>query len=85
MASSNTKTNGGAAERADATPAKATVKYPLARLRRDCRKLYGISTSTFDGAAAGRKPTDEFTAAEMGQIIKDWQSTPIRHIGKEDK
>lgn len=81
----NNKVSGAAAESAAATPTTAPVKYPLARLRRDCRQLYGISTSTFDGAATGRKPTDEFTVAEMGQIIKTWQSTPIQRVRKEGK
>ena len=44
---SNTKASGVTAENAVAAPAKAPVKYPLSRLRRDCRKLFGISTSTF--------------------------------------
>lgn len=82
---SNNKVNAAAADSAPAMPTTADVKYPLARLRRDCRELYGISTSTFDGATVGRKPTDEFTVAEMGQIIKEWQDTPIRQIKKEGK
>lgn len=82
---SNNKVSGAAAESAAVTPATAPVKYPLAHLRRDCRQLYGISTSTFDGATAGRKPTDEFTVAEMGQIIREWQDKPIRPVKKEGK
>lgn len=66
----------GAAETSAAAP--KPVKYSLARLRRDCRKLYGVSTSTFDGATVGYKPTDEFTVAELGDIIKVWKDAPIQ-------
>lgn len=72
----NTNKQGGAPVTAEAAP--APVKYPLTRLRRDCRKLYGVSTSTFDGAAVGYKPEDEFTVAEMGDIIKVWKDAPIQ-------
>lgn len=67
--------------------APASVKYPLARLRRDCRKLYGVSTSTFDGATVGYKPEEKFTVAEMGDIIKVWTDAPIQRpkAGKEGK
>ena len=51
----NTSKPSGAA----AAPVSAPVKYPLARLRRDCRKLYGVSTSTFDGATVGYKPEEK--------------------------
>ena len=72
---------------APAVPATAPVKYPLARLRRDCRKLYGVSTSTFDGATVGYKPDEKFTVAEMGDIIKVWKNAPIQRAktGKEGK
>lgn len=81
----NTNKPGDAPVAAQAAP--APVKYPLARLRRDCRKLYGVSTSTFDGAAVGYKPEDEFTVAEMGDIIKVWKDAPIQRAktGKEGK
>lgn len=82
---SNTKAGGAAAESAAATPVGASVKYPLTRLRRDCRKLFGVSTSTFDGATAGRKSGEEFTVTEMGEIVKKWQNTPLRPVKKEGK
>lgn len=82
---SNIKASGGAAESAVATPTTTPVKYPLSRLRRDCRKLYGVSTSTFDGATVGRKSDEEFTVAEMGEIVKSWKNAPIRPAKKEGK
>ena len=63
---------------APAASAPAPVKYPLTRLRRDCRKLYGVSTSTFDGATVDYKPDEKFTVAEMGDIIKVWRDAPIQ-------
>ena len=79
----NTSKPSGAA----AAPVPAPVKYPLARLRRDCHKLYGVSTSTFDGATVGYKPEEKFTVAEMGDIIKVWRDAPIQRpkTGKEGK
>ena len=79
----NTSKPSGAA----AAPVSATVKYPLGPLRRDCRKLYGVSTSTFDGATVGYKPEEKFTVAEMGDIIKVWKDAPIQRpkTGKEGK
>lgn len=70
-----------------AVSATAPVKYPLTRLRRDCRKLYGVSTSTFDGATVGYKPEEEFTVSEIADIIKIWKDAPIQRAktGKEGK
>lgn len=53
------------------------AKFKLARLRRDCLTLYGVSTSTFDGATVGINPEAEFTVKEMGDQIQKWTSTPM--------
>ena len=61
---------------APAVPATAPVKYPLARLRRDCRKLYGVSTSTFDGATYGM--TGKYTVEELRAHIENWKKKGVK-------
>ena len=62
---------------ASAAPSAAPAKITVARLRRDCLKVFGVSTSTFDGACVGLKPDAEFNVDEMRQRIKKWQDTPV--------
>lgn len=47
-----------------------TPKFTIEKLRENCQKLFGISLSTFDGAASGLK--DEYTVMEMKEIISKW-------------
>ena len=68
----NTSKPSGAA----AAPVPAPVKYPLARLRRDCRKLYGVSTSTFDGATYGM--TGKYTVEELRAHIENWKKKGVK-------
>ena len=51
--------------------AKPDAKFPLETLRKDCVKLFGITSSTFDGAMYGK--TGEFTIADAASIINDWK------------
>lgn len=57
---------------AKAAPAQAGggKKFPVAKLRANCRKLFGVSSSTFDGATYGM--TGEYTVEEMRSHIKEW-------------
>lgn len=50
---------------------KPDAKFPLATLRKDCVKLFGITSSTFDGAIYGKD--GEYTIAEAKRIIEDWK------------
>lgn len=45
-------------------------KFSIEKLRENCQKLFGISRSTFDGAASGLK--NEYTVSEMKDIISKW-------------
>ena len=59
-------------------PAPSTTpaaKFPIERLRRDCAKLFKVTTSTYDGATYGLK--GEFTVEEMQNHIKKWLNTPV--------
>lgn len=52
------------------------TKFPLERLRQDCLKLFGVTTSTFDGATFGK--TEKYTVDEVKKFIEAWQKTPIK-------
>ncbi len=51
-------------------PIKAIPKFDLAALRKDCLKLFGVTSSTFDGAFAGK--TGPYTIDEAKSIITAW-------------
>jgi len=51
-------------------------KFPLDRLCRDCQKLFGVTTSTFDGATFGL--TGTFTVDEIKTKISGWQNKKIK-------
>ena len=56
-------------------PAKAGAapKFTLEKLRLNCRRLFGVSTSTFDGATYGL--TEKYTVEEMRAHIEAWKKT----------
>jgi hypothetical protein len=51
-------------------------KYSIEKLRHSCMKLFGITQSTFDGAAHGL--SGEFTVKEMAAVIAKWKSKEVR-------
>lgn len=51
---------------------RAERRYPVGKLRENCRKLFGVSASTFDGATLGMG--GEYTVEEMKKRIRDWGS-----------
>lgn len=60
------------AETATATAAKFTVE----RLREKCFALFGVTTSTFDGATYGLD--GEYTVEEMKDKIAKWQNKEVK-------
>jgi len=44
--------------------------FPIGQLRRDCLALFGVTQSTFDGAAYGMEGA--FTIAGMKRHIEGW-------------
>lgn len=66
-------------EKKPASPAKHTV----ARLRRDCFRVFGVTTSTFDGATFGMKGT--YTVEEMKAHLKKWGETPVSTAKADQK
>ena len=64
-----------------AEPAKATAttpaptKYTVERLRANCLKLFGVTTSTFAGATYGM--TGTYTVEEMKAHIEAWKKKEV--------
>ena len=56
---------------------KKERKIPLEKLRRSCVKLFGISPSTFDGAAVGLTES-KYTVEEMRAIIDKWRKKEVK-------
>lgn len=54
---------------------KAAPKFPLETLAANCRKLFGVSSCTFAGAAYGLR--GRYTIAEMKVIIDDWKKKEV--------
>ncbi len=55
---------------------KSTQKYKISQLRANCRVLFGISTSTFDGATYGL--TGTYTIKEMQAHIDTWKKKGVK-------
>ena len=67
---SDTANNGaGAAVKADMT--KKEKEYEIAMLRKNSMKLFGVTTSTFDGAMSRQTEPISITAAK--ELIEKWK------------
>lgn len=62
--------------------ASASRKFSLDRLRKDCLKLFGVTVSTFDGAAFGL--TGRFTVEEMRARIEKWKNARATPAKKKE-
>lgn len=56
--------------------AGAAPKYTVEKLRLNCRKLFGVSTSTFAGATYGM--TGKYTVEEMKTHIEAWKKKGVK-------
>lgn len=56
---------------------KAEPKFPLEVLKRDCVKLYKISSSTFVGATTSL-PDGEYTIEEVRTVINKWLKKEVK-------
>lgn len=62
-----------------ATTAKTVVsapKFSIATLRKNCVKIFGVSSSTFDGATHGID--GEYTVKEMKSVIDKWHKKEVK-------
>jgi|GEM_PF-985177 len=75
----------GVAETVEQTDvAEKVPKFTIQRLRKDCYNIFGVTTSTFDGAVFGLD--GEYTVEEMRRHIDAWRTgvvIPIKEIKKE--
>lgn len=55
---------------------KAAKKYAIEKLQANCRQLFGVSTSTFAGAAYGM--TGTYTVEEMRTHIEAWKKKEVK-------
>lgn len=51
---------------------KSEPVFSVERLKENCAKLFGVSQSTFDGAAYGL--SGEYTVKEMNSLIEKWKT-----------
>lgn len=56
--------------------AEEMPKFTIDRLRADSSKLFGVSTSTFDGAT--HELDGEYTVEEMKNIIQKWMKKEVK-------
>ncbi len=88
MPAENDKTGGASATEPaqTASPANSAAakepKFTKTRLRRDCLTLFGVTTSTFDGAMYGE--TGQLTVKEAKQRIEKWKGTPVVPAKKKE-
>lgn len=55
--------------------AGAEKKFAVDKLRENCRQLFGVSTSTFDGATYGM--TGKYTVEELKAHIEAWKKRGV--------
>ena len=61
---------------------KAEAKFPLETLRKDCMKLFRVSSSTFAGATVGLSGDKEYTIPEVKTHIDAWLKKGVKSNGK---
>ena len=84
MSEDKTKTGAAGAPPEETKAPGKEPKFTLARLRSDCYAIFGVTTSTFDGATYGL--TGEYTVDGMKAVIEKWQKKQVLPAEqKEDK
>ncbi|MBQ3009660.1 MAG: hypothetical protein IJA35_00795 [Clostridia bacterium] len=63
-------------EQAQSVTAQLGKKIPIAKLRRSCVTLFGVTPSTFDGATIGL--TGSYTVDEIKTILKKWLNKEVK-------
>lgn len=67
-------------------PALKDSVFSLERLRQDCFSVFGVTTSTFDGATCGLSLQSEHTLESVRELIEVWQRTPLpTHCAKKEE
>ncbi len=78
MAAKTEKQQTGKAETTQAQPVKAAVekKFPLEKLRANCKKLFGVTDCTFAGATHGM--TGDYTVNEIKAQLEKWRGMEVK-------
>ena len=58
------------------------LKFPIAKLRDNSLKLFGVSVSTFDGATSGM--TGEYSINEMKSALENWGKKEVKAHGRRN-
>ncbi|MBE6845035.1 MAG: hypothetical protein E7508_04880 [Ruminococcus sp.] len=51
-------------------------KFSIEQLRENCKKLFGVTTSTFNGATYNLK--GKYNVSEMKAIIEKWKNKEVK-------
>jgi len=76
-----TKTDGVAAPETKQETAKEP-KFPIAKLRENALKLFGVTVSTFDGATYGM--SGEYSINELKSALKTWGEKEVKAHGRRN-
>ncbi len=78
MAAKTEKQQTAKAETTQAQPVKAAVekKFPLEKLRANCKKIFGVTDCTFAGATYGM--TGNYTITEIKARLEKWRGTEVK-------
>lgn len=78
MAGKTEKQQTSKAENTQAQPVKAAAKkkFPLEKLRANCKELFGVTDCTFAGATHGM--AGNYTVDEVKAQIEKWRGTEVK-------
>lgn len=71
-----TKKKEGSNSEVQCAPAAHEPEFPIEKLRENCTRLFGVSVSTFDGAAYGLNR--KYTVGEMKLAIQKWKDKEVK-------
>lgn len=57
---------------------KSELLFTVKQLRLHALKLFGVTVSTFDGAAYGLDENSKLTVVEMSEKIRQWQLKEVK-------
>lgn len=78
MAAKTEKQQAAKSETTQVQPVKAATekKFPLEKLRANCKKLFGVTDCAFAGATHGM--TGSYTVEEIKAQLEKWRRTEVK-------
>ncbi len=64
-------------EKPKAEPVEEVIKYDVAVLRQYCFDVFGVTSSTFDGAFYGEDTSVQYSIDEAKSIITKWLNKEV--------